>query len=268
MRISFIGGGNMATALIGGMIDAGFGPAEIDILEPEAAKGAELARRFGCAAYENPGDWLAAADVILLAVKPQQMHEAARAIKPFIAQPLVVSIAAGVRAESIARWLGTNRVVRAMPNTPALIRAGISGMTAMPAVTAEQRTVATRILEAVGAVVWLEEEALLDPVTAISGSGPAYVFYFIEALQEAARDLGLAETQAHALAVQTFTGAAKLAAQTDEPIAALRERVTSKGGTTAAALASLENDRVKEAIVSAVKAASLRARELGEEFDR
>jgi pyrroline-5-carboxylate reductase len=258
----------MATALIGGMLDAGFRPADIDVLEPEAAKGTELARRFRCASHEQPGEWLTAADVIVLAVKPQQIHEAALAIRPFIAQPLVVSIAAGVRAGSIARWLGTDQVVRAMPNTPALIRAGISGVTAMPAVTEEQRIAATRILQAVGDIVWLDDEAMLDPVTAISGSGPAYVFYFIEALQQAARDLGLPEAQARALSIQTFVGAARLAVQADESIAALRERVTSKGGTTAAALASLESDRVKEAIAKAVKAASLRARELGDEFDR
>jgi pyrroline-5-carboxylate reductase len=268
MRISFIGGGNMATALIGGMLDAGFQPADIDVLEPEAAKGTELAHRFGCSSHEQPGEWLAAADVIVLAVKPQQIQEAARSIKAFLARPLVVSIAAGVRAGSIARWLGTEHVVRAMPNTPALIRAGISGLIAMPAVTEEQRAAATRILEAVGDIVWLDDEALLDPVTAISGSGPAYVFYFIEALQKAGRDLGLADAQARALSIQTFVGAARLAAQADEPIAALRERVTSKGGTTAAALASLENDHVQEAIAKAAKAASLRARALGDEFDR
>jgi pyrroline-5-carboxylate reductase len=168
MRISFIGGGNMATALIGGMLDAGFRPEDIDVLEPEAAKGAELAHRFGCAAHVQPGEWLAAAVVIVLAVKPQQFHEAAQSIKPFIAKPLVVSIAAGVRAASIARWLGTEHVVRAMPNTPALIRAGISGVVALPAVTEPQRAAAARILQAVGEIVWLDT-ALLDPVTAISG---------------------------------------------------------------------------------------------------
>lgn len=268
MRISFIGGGNMATALIGGMLDAGFRSEDIDVLEPDAAKGAELAHRFDCAAHVQPGEWLTAAEVIVLAVKPQQFHEAAQSIKPFIARPLVVSIAAGVRAASIARWLGTEHVVRAMPNTPALIRAGISGVIALPAVTEPQRAAAARILQAVGEIVWLDNEALLDPVTAISGSGPAYVFYFIEALQEAARELGLDAAQARALAIQTFAGAARLAAEADEPVEVLRERVTSKGGTTAAALASLEKDRVKAAIARAVKAASLRAVELGDEFDR
>jgi pyrroline-5-carboxylate reductase len=268
MRISFIGGGNMATALIGGMLNSGFRPADIDVLEPDAAKGAELASRFGCGSREQPGEWLAAADVIVLAVKPQQIQEAAQAIKPFIALPLVVSIVAGVRAASIVRWLGTDQLVRAMPNTPALIGAGISGVVAMPTVTEEQRAAATRILKAVGDVVWLDDEAMLDPVTAISGSGPAYVFYFIEALQQAASELGLEEAQARSLAIQTFVGAARLAAQTREPIEVLRERVTSKGGTTAAALASLESDDVKEAIVRAAKAASLRARALGDEFDR
>lgn len=267
MKIAFIGGGNMATALIGGMLDGGFRSADIEVLEPERAKGAALSREFGVAAHEAAGPWLGAADVIVLAVKPQQMREAASAVRPYIAQPLVLSIAAGVRSAAIARWLGTDRIARAMPNTPALVRSGISGLAATAAVSADQRATASRILESVGQVVWVDDESMLDPVTAISGSGPAYVFYFIEALQQAARDLGCSEEQSRALAIQTFVGAARLAAQSDEPASVLRERVTSKGGTTAAALASLERSGVKQAIVDAVKAANTRAHELGADFD-
>jgi pyrroline-5-carboxylate reductase len=268
MRISFIGGGNMATALIGGMLDGGFRPEDIDVLEPEQEKRAALARQFGVSAHQAAGPWLGRAEVIVLAVKPQQMREAAAAARPHIAQPLVLSIAAGVRSAAIARWLGTDSIVRAMPNTPALIRSGITGVAATAAVGDAQRAAATRILESVGQVVWLDDETMLDPVTAISGSGPAYVFYFIEALQQAALELGCSEEQARALASQTFVGASRLAAHSDEPASVLRERVTSKGGTTAAAVASLERSGVRQAIVDAVKAADARARELGLDFDR
>jgi pyrroline-5-carboxylate reductase len=228
---------------------------------------ARHSRQFGVAARFS-GAWLGAADVIVLAVKPQQMHEAASSVRPYIAQPLVLSIAAGVRSAAIARWLGTNRIARAMPNTPALIRSGISGLAATAAVSADQRAAASRILESVGKVVWVDDESMLDPVTAISGSGPAYVFYFIEALQQAGRELGCSEEQSRALAIETFVGAARLAAQSAEPASVLRERVTSKGGTTAAALASLERCGVRQAIVDAVKAANARANELGADFDR
>jgi pyrroline-5-carboxylate reductase len=178
------------------------------------------------------------------------------------------SIPAGVRATPLARWLGSDVIVRTMPNTPALIGAGVTGATALAGVSSEQRAVAGEILAAVGQVVWFEDESRLDPVTAISGSGPAYVFYFIEALQQAARDMGLDDAQARSIAVQTFAGAARLAAASPEPVSVLRERVTSKGGTTAAALASLDSDGVKIAIVKALHAANARAKELGDELDR
>lgn len=263
MKVAFIGGGNMAGALIGGMLDAGFGANGIDVLEIDAARRAELIGRHKVAVHEGPGDWLNASEVVVLAVKPQQMQEATAAIVPYLQRPLVLSIAAGVRAKAIAGWLATNKIVRAMPNMPALIRAGITGAVALPDVSAEQKSAADKILGAAGAVIWLDDEAMLDAVTAISGSGPAYVFYFIEAVQAAAREMGFDEVQARALAVQTFVGAAQLAAQAPESIEHLREKVTSKGGTTAAALASFERDEVKQAIVRAVHAARERARELG-----
>jgi pyrroline-5-carboxylate reductase len=268
MRISFIGGGNMATALIGGMLDGGFHAEHIDVLEPERDKRETLRRQFGVRAHDTAGPWLRDAEVVVLAVKPQQMREAAVQARPHIAQPLVLSIAAGVRSASIARWLGSDCIVRAMPNTPALVRAGISGVVATAAVSAGQRDAAARILGSVGQVIWLDNESMLDPVTAISGSGPAYVLYFIEALQQAARELGCTEEQARALANQTFVGAARLAAQSDELPSVLRERVTSKGGTTAAAIESLDRSGVRQAIVDAVKAADARARALGADFDR
>ena len=266
MKVAFIGGGNMAAALLGGMLDAGFSADDIDVLEIDAERRQQLTDRHHVRSHADPGAWLSSASVIVLAVKPQQLHSAVDSIKPHIGQPLVLSIAAGVRAQTIARWLGTDRIVRAMPNTPALIRAGITGVAALAAVSAEQKAAAEQILRAVGAVIWFADEAMLDPVTAVSGSGPAYVFLFIEAMQHAARELGLGEDEARQLVIQTFAGAAQLAAESAESVAALRQRVTSKGGTTAAGLARLEDGNVGRAIVEAVRAANARARELGDEL--
>jgi pyrroline-5-carboxylate reductase len=184
-------------------------------------------------------------------------------------QPLVISIAAGIRARDLSRWLGGYKaIVRCMPNTPALIGMGVAGLTATRSVDEAGRALASQVLGAVGETVWFDDEAKIDAVTAISGSGPAYVFYFIEALQEAARQLGMNEAQGRALAVATFTGAAQLAANSDEPPSVLRERVTSKGGTTAAALASFDASGIKDAIVRGVLAADARAKEMGDEFGK
>jgi pyrroline-5-carboxylate reductase len=267
MNIAFIGGGNMAAALIGGMKRAGAAPS-ISVLEIDEARRQQLREQFGVVAHGAAGAWLGAADTVVLAVKPQQMRNAVEAIKPFLGRPLVLSIAAGVRAGTLARWLGSDVIVRTMPNTPALIGAGITGAAALGGVTSGQRAAAEQILRAVGDVLWFDDESMLDPVTAISGSGPAYVFYFIEAMQQAALDMGLDEVQARRLAVQTFLGAAQLAAASSDPASVLRERVTSKGGTTAAALARFEADQVKSAIVKALHAANARAKELGDELDR
>jgi pyrroline-5-carboxylate reductase len=267
MKIAFVGGGNMAAALIGGLAQAGGGH-DIEVLEIDAGRASDLQARFGVQAHGVAGAWLGSAEIVVLAVKPQQMRAAVDAIRPHLARPLVLSIAAGMRASTLARWLGSDVVVRTMPNTPALIGAGITGAAALPGVSAGQRAAAELILRAVGEVVWFDDESMLDPVTAVSGSGPAYVFFFIEAMQQAAREMGLTEAQSRSLSVQTFLGAARLAAASDEPAAVLRERVTSKGGTTAAALQCFEADRVKAAIVRALHAANARARELGDELDR
>ncbi|MFN7570865.1 MAG: pyrroline-5-carboxylate reductase [Betaproteobacteria bacterium] len=269
MKIAFIGGGNMATALIGGLLGQQLAlPADVQVVEIDGARCGELQRRFGVQTATAPGAALAAAEVVVLAVKPQQMGEVCAALRPHLAQPLVLSVAAGIRATDLACWLGTERIVRAMPNTPALVGKGVSGLVALPPVTAAERALAERILHAVGQVVWLEQERQLDAVTALSGSGPAYVFYFIEALLEAGRELGLTAEQTRTLAIETFVGAAALAAASPEPVATLRAQVTSKGGTTAAALARLEKDEVKQSIVAAIHAACERAQELGDEFGR
>jgi pyrroline-5-carboxylate reductase len=190
-------------------------------------------------------------------------------IKPFLTSQLVLSIAAGIRAADISRWLGGHQaIVRTMPNTPALIGQGITGAYAMSGVTELQKESADALLRAVGETVWVTDEAQIDAVTAISGSGPAYVFYFIEAMQQAATELGLSAEQGRQLAQATFAGAAALASQSDEPVSLLRERVTSKGGTTYAALTSMEASGVKAALVKALHAAADRGGELGAEFGK
>jgi pyrroline-5-carboxylate reductase len=269
MKITFIGGGNMATALIAGLAGKLTAGANIHVVDPNSGQLARLAASYGVTTAEEIGAAVAASDVIVLAVKPQQMREVAAALSPQLAGsgPLVLSIAAGVRGADLARWLGGyGAIVRTMPNMPALIGQGITGMVAMAGVSNAQKSAADDIMKAVGATVWLDDEALIDPVTAVSGSGPAYVFYFIEAMQQAAEELGLSKEQGRQLALATFTGAAQMAARSPDEMAVLRERVTSKGGTTYAALTSMEASGVKGAIVEAIKAASKRGRELGEQM--
>jgi pyrroline-5-carboxylate reductase len=269
MKIAFIGGGNMATALIGGIVGKCARAADIHVVDPNESARHRLVQRFGVGTADRIDAAFGRADVIVLAVKPQQMKEVAATLAPFVTTQLIVSIAAGIRAVDLSRWLnGHAAIVRCMPNTPALIGKGITGMVALGGVTPQQRDMADTILRAVGATVWLDDEALIDPVTALSGSGPAYVFYFIEAMQQAALELGLSIEQGTQLAIATFAGASQLAAQSVEPVSVLRERVTSKGGTTYAALTSMEADGVKQSIVRALHAASERGKELGEEFGK
>jgi pyrroline-5-carboxylate reductase len=268
MKLGFIGGGNMAAAMIGGLLQKDFPAADILVAEPHEERRVWLVQHFAVAVEESAAECLAA-DMIVLAVKPQQMRAALCCLPTLRDDQLVVSIAAGVRASDISRWLkGHAAVIRAMPNTPALVGAGISGLYALPGVTAEQKADATRILEAVGSVVWVAEEAQIDAVTAISGSGPAYVFLFIEALEQAAMELGLPAETAHQLTLHTFLGAAALAIKDKSSPAELRARVTSKGGTTERGLLALEEGGVKYAIGLAARAAAERAAEMGELFGR
>jgi pyrroline-5-carboxylate reductase len=270
MKIAFIGGGNMAAALIGGLIKRGVAATDLYAIDPNLDARARSEQQFGIRTGAAADAALAPFDAIVLAVKPQVAKEVATALAPHLnATQLVISIVAGIRAADLSRWLGGHpRIVRTMPNTPALIGMGVTGLVAVAGVDEAGRALASQVLGAVGQTVWFDDEAKIDAVTAISGSGPAYVFYFIEALQEAARRLGMDDAQGRALAVATFAGAAQLAAQSDEPLSTLRERVTSKGGTTAAALASFEAQNVKEAIVLGALAADARAREMGAEFGR
>ncbi len=269
VKIAFIGGGNMAQALIGGLADKLTAAANIHVVDINEAALAALRDKFGVTTATAAGDAVAASDVIVLAVKPQQLREVVATLKPLVRQQLVLSIAAGIRAADLSRWLGGhNAIVRTMPNTPALVGKGITGAVAMGGVSEVQRQTADAILRAVGATVWLDDEGKIDAVTALSGSGPAYVFYFIEAMQAAAVELGLTEAQGRELAQATFAGASELAIRSDEPVSLLRERVTSKGGTTYAALVSMEASGVKPAIVKALHAAAARGKELGDEFGK
>jgi len=268
MNITFIGGGNMATALIGGLIGGGADTREFRVVEPLRAQQDNLVGLFpGIGIFgEATAGAVDGADVVVFAVKPQQLREAAQAVAPYlVGVPVVMTIAAGVRLADIGRWLnGFSRLVRAMPNTPALIGEGISGAFALPEAGARGRKLAQRVLEAVGGVLWLISEDMLDAVTAVSGSGPAYVFYFLEGLEQAALELGFTKADARTLAYATFAGTVKLASGSELEPAILRAQVTSKGGTTERAMALLEADAVKAKFVAAVKAAALRAKEMGD----
>lgn len=265
MKITFIGGGNMANALIGGLLKQGLPPAAIKVVEPLAANRERLAANYGIECLPAADDSVAECEVLVLSVKPQHMREALAPLSGKLLGQLVISIAAGTRLTDISRWLGGyGRLVRTMPNTPALIGAGITGLYADPGVDAEGRRQAEQVMGAVGRTLWIDEEGMMDAVTAVSGSGPAYVFYFIESLRDAARALGLSEKQSRVLAIETVVGAAALAAGSEEDVAVLRQRVTSKGGTTEAALKSLDGDQVRAAFIRAIEAANARGKELGE----
>jgi pyrroline-5-carboxylate reductase len=268
-RIAFVGGGNMASCLLGGLIARGTLAATIVVAEPLAEQRAKLEGRFGVVTRANGADAVGEADVVVLAVKPQQMAEAARAIGPVVAarRPLVISIAAGIRLADLARWLGPGvPLVRSMPNLPALIDAGVSALYAGEDVGEEARRDAEAILSACGRTVWVPDEDQMDAVTAVSGTGPAYFFLLIEALQAAAIELGLEPATARTLCLETAQGAGRMAALSDVEPAQLRAQVTSKGGTTAAALEVLESAGVRAILAQAVAAAARRSRELAHEY--
>ena len=266
--IGFIGGGNMASAILGGLIQQGTPASAFEVVEPFEAARTKLAQSFGIMAQAEAGEALSRCAVVVWAVKPQAFAEAARPVRAFAADALHLSVAAGIPSDSIARWLGSERVVRAMPNTPALVGQGMTGLFARPDVNAADRALVGQLLAPTGELLWVDAEPALDAVTAMSGSGPAYVFYFIEAMTEAGVEMGLPPDQAQRLAIGTFTGASALAHSATEPPSVLRERVTSKGGTTYAAITSLEGADVKAQFKTAIRAAQKRAAELGVEFGR
>jgi len=269
MNVVFIGGGNMADALIGGLLASGLSPNQLRAVDVNGDARRRLADKHRVACFDTAQKAYRAGDVIVFAVKPQQMQEAARfsGLKPNA--NLVISIAAGITLGSLARWLGGHaKLVRAMPNTPALIGAGVTGLYAQPGVSEAEKKQAETILAAVGPTVWIRDEPLMDAVTAVSGSGPAYVFWFIEQLASAGESLGLPAEDAKKLAVETVLGSAKLAAQSLDAPAVLRERVTSKGGTTEAALKAFEEQKLAERFLRAIEAARDRGAELGAQLDK
>lgn len=263
-RIAFIGGGNMANAMIGGLLRQGMAVADLDVVEPFADAQQKLQAEYGITARQEAGEFLNKADLVIWAVKPQIFKEATESVKGFTTQALHLSVAAGILSDSIAQWLGTERVVRCMPNTPALIGKGISGLYARDPVSPEDRLWAEQVMSGTGESVWLTTESQLDAVTALSGSGPAYVFYFMEAMTAAGVSMGLDQDQAYKLAVSTFIGAGELAKASTETPEVLRQRVTSKGGTTYAAITSMDESDVKGLFTKALFAAQQRAKELGE----
>jgi pyrroline-5-carboxylate reductase len=267
--LSFIGGGNMAGSLIAGLIADGWNPASIRVSDTDTRQLERLSQRFPIETSSDNAQAVAGADVLVLAVKPQVLEGIAHTIASSVSRvnPLVISIAAGIPEAALRQWLGDKTaIVRCMPNTPAMVQSGATGMYANPLVTDEQRSIAESILRAVGIVVWVDDEAMMDAVTALSGSGPAYIFLFIEALQASARELGLAEETAYLLALQTVFGAAKMALESQEDAATLRQRVTSPGGTTERAINTFQEGGFEKLVSKALYAAAERSRELAKEF--
>jgi pyrroline-5-carboxylate reductase len=267
-RLAFVGGGNMANAILGGLLREGLAPKQVVVIEPFAETADKLRKELGVEVHAQASNVLANSDLVVWAVKPQVFKDAALPVASFTQNSLHLSVAAGIRSDSIARWLHTNRVVRSMPNTPALVGQGITGLFARDGVSAQDRKLVEQVLKSTGEWLWVTQESDLDVVTALSGSGPAYVFYFLEAMTEAGVQMGLSQEQAYHLAKATFGGATHLARQSSDSPQVLRQRVTSKGGTTYAALTSMAEDHVKEAFVKAMLAAQKRAGELGDEFGK
>lgn len=265
-HIAFIGGGNMASAIIGGLLQQGFASSDLTVVEPFDEARARLRSQFGINALPEADATLARADMVVWAVKPQMFKEATLQVQPHTSRALHVSVAAGIRSDSIAQWLGIERAIRTMPNTPALIGKGITALFARAAVTSDDREWAGQVIATTGDFLWLAREDQLDAVTALSGSGPAYMFYFMEAMTAAGVEMGLEKAQAYQLAVATFIGAGELArASTDAP-EVLRQRVTSKGGTTYAAITAMDESNIKAHFMKAMHAARDRAQALGDEF--
>ena len=267
-HIAFIGGGNMASAIIGGLIRQGLPATHITVVEPFAETAERLRQEFGVKVLPEAGAALAAAQLVVWAVKPQIFKEAAAPVAMHTQGALHLSVAAGIRTGSIRQWLGTERVVRSMPNTPALVGQGMTALYACPGVSESEQRQVEQVIATTGQFLWVQQENQLDAVTALSGSGPAYVFFFLEAMTEAGMGMGLSQEQAYRLAVATFSGASALAAASSEAPEVLRQRVTSKGGTTYAAITAMEAAGIKPAFIAAMQAAEQRARELGDEFGK
>jgi pyrroline-5-carboxylate reductase len=269
VTLAFIGGGNMASSLIGGLIENGFPASSIRVADPIEQTRSSLAQRFNVSTFAENEAAIDGADVVILAVKPQQLKSVTQSLAPhWQSDALLISIAAGIRMDAIERWLGqpNTSIVRAMPNTPSLVRAGATGLCANAHVTHTQHELAESILRAVGLAIWVSTEQQMDAVTAVSGSGPAYFFLILEAMQSAGVELGLSEENARLLSLETAFGAAKMALESDESAAVLRQRVTSPGGTTEQALNTFNEGDLKGLFQRALNAAAQRADELANEL--
>jgi pyrroline-5-carboxylate reductase len=266
MLITFIGGGNMAGAIISGLVRTG--GHRLAVVEPNADKCAELVARFGVEAGGELPARFGPDQIVVLAVKPQQLKEVCLALAGRLDGALVISIAAGIRYQALARWLGSERIVRVMPNTPALVGRGVSGVFAPDTLAASDIEAAQTVMRSVGSVQRLAQESGIDDITAVSGSGPAYVFYFIESMIEAARDVGFDAATARELVLSTFEGAAALARDSDLDVAQLRQNVMSKGGTTERAILRFEEEGVKQAIVAGAMDCRARSVELGQQLSQ
>ena len=259
-------GGNMGSAILGGLRQQGVAAEQIVVVDPGESTRQRLQQQYGIRAQAQADGSLAQADVVVWAVKPQQFREAAAAAAPHLANALHISVAAGITSDTLARWLASKRIVRCMPNTPALVGQGMTGLYAAPDVTEQERALADAVLAPTGQRMWLQQEALLDSLTAVSGSGPAYVFFWLEALIQGGVELGLSAEQARQLAVQTFAGATALLVHSGEPPEVLRQRVTSKGGTTHEAISCMEKHQVQAHIIESMHACHRRAVEMGKEI--
>ena len=269
LKLTFIGGGNMAASLVGGLLAGHVNASQITVADSNAETLRQLASRFGVNTQADNAAAVAGADVVLLAVKPQVLRDVAQALAAVIqaTKPLVISVAAGVRSADLCHWLGGEvALVRAMPNTPALVQTGATALYANDQVTAQQRDQAESILRAAGLALWVEEEALMDAVTALSGSGPAYFFRIMEAMEAAGTQLGLTPETARLLTLQTALGAAKMALESSEPVASLRQRVTSPGGTTEQGLRVMEEHQIDQVFAEVLKAAHRRSEELAQQL--
>lgn len=262
---AFIGGGQMATALISGLIRAGLPPRAIVVFDPDAAQQERLHASLGVDVGGRVDDRLAGAQVVVWAVKPQVLRQAVQQASAHLRAPLHISIAAGIRCVELSGWLASARVIRAMPNTSALIGASVTGLSAAPEAAPADRRVAQDVLATTGHCFWVENDERLNAVTAVSGSGPAYVFHFLEAFQAAAQAVGFDEVTARELVLKTVAGAVQQA-QSGDAFGTLRERVTSRHGTTEAALAQLDAARTAQALKDAVAAACTRAEAISREF--
>lgn len=266
MQITFIGGGNMASAIIGGLVKQG--AHRLHVVDTNQEKLAGLQRDFGVTTSVDLPASFGPDEIVLLAVKPQQLKEVCLALASRLNGAMVMSIAAGIRVDALTKWLATRRIIRVMPNTPAMIGKGVSGLFATDAASAQDKGDAEQIMQAAGTTVWLQDEGGIDDITSVSGSGPAYVFYFIESMIEAAVKAGFAEAEARRLVLATFEGAVELAKQSDLPVATLRTNVMSKGGTTERAIFRFEAEGVKQAIIAGAMDCRDRSIEMGHQLSQ